>query len=496
MAGHLSEAENAYTGVTDLQLRFDPEGMTQGNGPIAPYGPNLTTFLLLEKGQLAYDRHDYASAILEMTQSIEARAETGNTAGVQEHVISLSFFAMNRPDQALIWAEKALEADPFSPLYQEGIADAKRGMSSQNWPSGGGTTQAEAQERAEIIAAYRAALALNPSLFSAWNNLGVLLIQDGQTKAAIEAFTYAISARQDYGLGWFNLGVVEASRPGFMAFLRSQGALGRAGLLNHGLKGLDPVPTFDDEVYSSGLDVSKPIPADWQLAHTRRTVPTALAIGLISIIAIRLFRTLAEDWLSGRSTERVLTKLMVKTGPISRFAKWRPHPVWTTGISVVAVVWLAGASGVGETLACLAIAVCLFGLHALVPRIASGGGVRRSSFPPASLLTVLLAPFGVCFAPPAPLLTSGEIIESTPRLVRRLGVIVIAATAVLFGIGAWFTAVPIARTATTAALIIVGSALTPVSPLDGARMNLKKWVDHTITVAMTATTVLFVLQYL
>ncbi|MDR0415902.1 MAG: tetratricopeptide repeat protein, partial [Propionibacteriaceae bacterium] len=142
------------------------------------------------------------------------------------------------------------------------------------------------------MATYQAALDLDPSLFSSWNNLGVLLAQDGQAEAAADAFKHAIQAVPDYSYAWFNLGVVAAGQSGFRAFVLSQGALGKAGALDADWKGQDPVLAFDDEVYQSGLDVSKPIPPDWHLAQSVRSNTPVITVGLVLMVLWRLGRDL------------------------------------------------------------------------------------------------------------------------------------------------------------------------------------------------------------
>ncbi|MDR0783910.1 MAG: tetratricopeptide repeat protein, partial [Propionibacteriaceae bacterium] len=491
MAGQPRAAQVLLTEVVDLQLRFDYDGMT-GNEWVAGYQANLESFLYLELGQAAYELRDYPRAISQFLESVEARAQTANVGGVAEQGLSLSYLATNQPDKALEWAQVALAWDPYSPLYAEAVADAKRALSEQvGLPD---TPQA----RAEMMAAYREALALNPSLFSAWNNLGVLLAQAGQTEEAIEAFHQALAARKNYPLAWFNLGVTEASQGGVAAFLRSQGALGQAGLLNRELKDRDPIWAFDNEVYASGLDVSKPIPADWQLSGTIRTTSTGITIGLIIIIALRLGWALGSDWLTGRWREGALRRWQGRPGGLARIVAWRPHPAITTVISAGALLWLGGANGVGEWVLCALVVAAILSLHAFTPHLTSRLPVRHTSYPPGSLMTLIGLPFGVGFAPPAPLVGTGVnglgVVSS--RIVARVGVATVGLLAVLFALGAGLTGVPTARTATTLALILAGSALTPIPPLDGSTVKLNRGADLAVTIVMIAATILFTLQLL
>jgi len=501
MAGNTTDSRDLYQKAISLQSAFDFAGMNPSLGQDS-YRSDFETYLILEEGQAAYEQHDYNSAIDFMTQSIEVREKTGNVGGAQEQVISASYFAMNQPQEALDWAEKALAYDPYSPLYQEAVADAKRALGTQtpsSTPSGTSTSAITPDEsRTEMIVDYQSALDLNSSLFSSWNNMGVLLAQDGQTDAAIDAFKNALAAREDYATAWFNLGTIEASQPGFTAFVLSEGALGKAGLINPDLKDMDPVLTFDDEVYSSSIDVSKPIPADWHLSQSIRSTPTTLTAALIAMIALRVGWAVGKDWFSGRWAEGALRNWSNRPGLVARFTRWRPRPFLTTVVTLAALVFLGGSAGWVESILCASVVVALLLLHAMVPRLpAKNWPVRHVSFPPASLVTILLTPFGLGFAPPAPLATSMPVAnDSTPYLIRRIGLIAIGAATLLYAAGAWITAVPTARTATTMGLVLVSSALVPVNPLDGARLGLNRWIDLLVTLCLIAATVLFALQIL
>ena len=503
------EVANLATATANMQTSHYPELMDWGEVDITgPERPILSTYTYLEEGQYAYDQHDYTKAIELLNQSITARDSTGEMPGVQEHVISLCYFAMNQPQESLDWAQKALAFDPFSPLYQETVADAKRALAvaspSASASPSPGQPSTNIDLRVELIAEYQATLDLNPSMFSSWNNLGVLLAQSGRIDEAVQAFENAITARRDYPMAWFNLGVAEANRSGFWSFLRSQGALGQAGLLNTALKDLEPVFTFDDEVYSTSLDVSKPIPPDWQLASSLRSTPNILTAGLIALIVLRVGWSLGQSWFGDRWAAGALRTWNTKAGPLARFTRWRPHPLLTTLVTAASLLWLSGTAGTLEVALCATVIASLLGLHAFTAHlIARAEPVRHRSFPAASLVTLLLAPFGLGFTPPAPLAAKQTPAEDTsattdwtPVWIRRIGLITIGAAVLLFATGAWLTAVPAARTATTVTLTLISSALLPVHPLDGARLGVRKWIDLAISAALIAATILFALQIL
>ncbi|MDR0415903.1 MAG: hypothetical protein LBH76_01030 [Propionibacteriaceae bacterium] len=105
----------------------------------------LAMYLNLEKGQVAYAQHDYEGTISAMKDSIAWRNEFRQAgAGAQEQVLSLSYFRLGDYQAALDWANAALQADPFSPLYQEAVADARRALGGGADPEAGPTAEPSA----------------------------------------------------------------------------------------------------------------------------------------------------------------------------------------------------------------------------------------------------------------------------------------------------------------------------------------------------------------
>jgi len=490
---------------------------------------SLDAYDALEDAQVYFDQGNFEDALTWSTFSINRRSELwwvttdGSIYGAQyrgtgaaEQLASLSAFSLGQYEDALSYAQSAVELDPRSPLYQEAVAEAMRAL-GQNAPSPGtATSEASLNEspspeaspspepgspqnttdpaRMEMIEAYQSALENDPTLFSTWNNLGVIFAQDGQNDEAVDAFQQAVSVRPDYALAWFNLGVTLASRPGLTSFLGSQGAYGKSAQLDMSLKNQDPVLTFDDEVYRADIDVSKPIPPDWQLSHSFRVRATPLTIGLIAMMVVRGAWSLGQNWFTGRWAEGALHSWVTKPSRWRRFFTSGGTPWWTAIITFVSLLWLSGASGVRENIVLGVGFASLLAVHAVAPALASQQTpLRHTSFLPASLVTLILAPFGLGFAPPAPLADEQG---STPTKVLRSGLIVLAIAAVLFCCSSAITAVPLVRSAATGALVLVSSALVPVTPLDGSHLNLKPWANWTITVVIITLAVLFALGFI
>ena len=472
----------------------------------------VSTYVALEKAQLAYSENSHEVAL---SYAIEAANSTDALGGLQtgaaQQLASLSAFALGDYDVALEWGELALNLDPKSPLYQESVADARRALNQnatstpepsasaspieEPTPSDEPTTSnsnpsVSDPARQEVIDAYWSALDYDQTLFSTWNNLGVLYAQDGQIDEALTCFRQAVSVRPEYPLGWFNLGVAESTQSGVAAFLRAQGSFGKAGILDHNLKNQDSVFTFDDQVYSSNLDVSKPIPADWHLSESVRVNSTPITIGFIALIALRIVWALFADWFTQTSIGKALRTVPAKLPKLWAFTSHRSMPLWTTLVSLGSLIWLAGTSGWKEfTIVGIGFAA-LFALHATAPRLVSRGIPQpHSSVLPASLITLILTPFGLGFAPPAPLVDD----RSRSLVARRSGVFILALIGIVFCVVAGITSVPVIRAATVGCLILLTSALIPIKPLDGSQLDLKRWVGWIVTIAMGTYTVLFAL---
>ena len=470
----------------------------------------LQMYVLQEHGQLSFAQYDFPAALDYMIQSIEARVTAdeqtrgytsgemyvSSVRGAQEQIASMAARQLGQNELAISWAQKAVDADPFSPLYAETLAEAQRAAGGTETPEA--SNPSSDADKLALIDSYRHTLELDPSLFSSWNNMGVLLAQTGQPDAALDAFKRAIQARPDYPTGWFNLGVAWAQGSSFTNFLRSQGALGQAGKFDHKLKQQAPVFRFDEEVYQSGLDVSKPIPPDWLLPQSVRSRPGVLTVGLFILLALRLLGQVGRDQALTLASQRLLSRTQQKSSfsTITRLASWRPHWAITTVISFAALTYVTGGRGPWEIgfgmIVCAALLVAHMVAPSLVIRLNQPTTQpHHVSFLPASLITIITAPFGLGFAPPAPL---QETNDDGPLNMYRAGITTIAAAGVLYAVAAWFTGVPTAHATAMMTLILIASAFLPIKPLDGSNLKLHRWVNWTLTAVMLGITVLFALK--
>ena len=182
-----------------------------------------------------------------------------------------------------------------------------------------------------------------------------------------------------------------------------------------------------------------------------------------------------------------------KRGRLSGLVSARPAAILTTVTTLTGVLWVTGPNGWWESVFVGILCLALLGWHAVTPRLAPGvSGTKHASWLPASAATLVLAPFGLGFAPPAPV----EETELASTKTIRVGVLALAGvTLALAGIAAG-TAVPVTRAAAIAGLIMVSSALVPITPLDGARWGLGRLVSLGATLALAVGTIAVTLGWL
>jgi len=515
--GQYTDAAADLALVINAQHNYDSAGEYNNAGSIEPSVPwhnLLAMYVAEEQGRLAFAQGDYKSAFNDMTNSISLRQKAdadswygiSSVRGDQEQIASLSACQLGKFDNCVKYAQAAVDADPYSPQFAQTLADAKEAATSGTAPatpdpnatpapqetSSPTDPSTDGSDKQTRIDDYRHAVASDPSQFVAWNNLGVLQAQTGRLDTALDSFKHAVLANPDYAIGWFNLGVLWAQLDDFPNFLRSQGALGLASILDPTLKGQVPVFRFDQ-------DTADPIPQEWQQTTSARPHQYVLLIGLFVLIALGLLREAARIPAVRRTADTLLARAQQKSwfSFASRVANWRPHWIITTVISFAALVYVAGLSGRWEYGVGMVICAALLLSHMLAPGLAGQRYydepvvVSHSSFLPASLVTLVTAPLGFGFAPPAPI---AETDYQDPLSMNRAGIAIVSAAGLLYAAAAWYTGVPIARIAAMMCLILVASAFLPIRPLDGSILGLRRWITWALTIIMLGFTMLFALK--
>jgi hypothetical protein len=314
----------------------------------------------------------------------------------------------------------------------------------------------------------RHALHSDPGAFAAANDLGVELARGHDFASAEVALRQAVGAKPDYGLGWFNLGELESLR-GPAHLLASQGAFAKAFTLDATLKDRRRELTIDDSVYRTGLDLSKPLPPRWSLAQTQKAGPAASAgVLAVALLAVGLARSSGQR--AGQLAKQWLEPMRQRLSAI-RSPKWLLRPMWGVVATVVAfmLAYLRHIGSPTETVTyILGLVVMIAAAMYARIGIAMRGklAVTQSAWLPGMAFGLVTGAVG---SPWAPLPVTGVDAESN-RVYLAAPLTLAALSLALFAEAAWSN-VPLAQAFAVAALIMTGSTLLPVEPLDGAKLK-------------------------
>ena len=405
---------------------------------------------------------DYESA----SNDLHAAVDDYNTAlswtakvnglGVRPEVLynnlALAELGLGATATAASLEAKALHSDPMDPAFL---------MTA-------GFIADRAGKIAEAADYDRRALQSDPGAFPAANDLGVELARQHHDSAAVTALRQAVGANPSYALGWFNLGVLEERR-GPLHLLAAQGAFAKAFGLDPTLKDRRHDLTIDASVYRTALDLSKPLPPRWSLAETQKAVPVATA-GLLAalLLGLGLARSsspggtdLAKQWLEplGERLDGVrgLTRLK--------------HPAWAVMATVATFLfaYLHHASSPTEVAAYVLGVLVLTGA-AMYARIAIAAranvATTQTSWLPGMAFGLVSGIIGLPWAALPVVKTSPE----STRVHLAAPLTVAALSVVLFVESAWL-GVPLTQSLAVVALVMAGSTLLPIKPLDGANVG-------------------------
>lgn len=428
-----------------------------------------------DAGALAAAVEDYESARELVPTLVEAGVTQFRPARVDNN-LAVTLAALDRGDEALASAERAVEADPMSPVFllTAGVAADRAG------------------ERGLAIGYYQDALASDPSTFPAANDLGVLLASEGRVAEAAEALRRAVGTAPDYALGWFNVGVVQGDR-GPRHLLSAQGARARANELEPAFADREPTPTADETTYRTELDLSRPLPPRWSFAQLQQVSPVT-SVGLLAVVlAIGLVRT------TGRERGSDLASQYLE--PMNEWLSRAPlvahlrRPLWAVLVTVVVFTLPAlrdPVQGVTEMVAG-AVGILVIAMAGLQMRAARARRlnlpVLQESWPPGMAFGLATASIGAPWAPLPVIRTpaapppgveqhEAETVESGDAAVKRNAALVHAAAPITLGVlalvlfveTAWL-GVPLTRGWAVAALIMTASTMLPIEPLDGAGLS-------------------------
>lgn len=366
--------------------------------------------------------------------------------------LALAYLGLGDIEHAQASITKAVDSDPKNPVFL---------MSA-------GFVAERAGDTGRAIEDNRAALISDPGAFAAANDLGVQLARTHDYGGAAAALRRAVGAKPDYALGWFNLAVVE-SRRGPLHLLTSQGAFARAFRLDPSLKDRRRELLIDGSVYRTALDLSKPLPPQWSLAQSQKTAPVA-SVGLLAaaLIALGLVRSsgggggdLARQWL-----EPLSERLNKIRGP-----QWLRRAAVAMIVTVLAflMTYFRHASGPTEIVAYAVGVAVIAGLALHARKVVADRRdvvVTQGAWPPGLALGLVTGAIGTPWAPLPVANTdadSNHVHLAAPAALAALSV-------VLFVEAAWL-GVPLTLALAVAAIIMAGSTLLPIKPLDGASLG-------------------------
>jgi tetratricopeptide (TPR) repeat protein len=411
-----------------------------------------------QTGDVLLRQHQFADAV-DAYEAAREHAPSGDTADLRIEALDnneagAAVYA-GRPADAARSAEHAVSVDPMNPLFLETEGAAFAGLGRL----------ADAAKR------YQRAVGSDPTLFPAWNDLGVVLARMHRDGGAVAALRRAVAVRPDYAPAWFNLAIV-LDRGGLRQALAAQGSLARAFRLDSGLQGRRRTLISDDNLYITGLDLSKPLPAKWSFSSSQHQAPLpAVGLAFVLLLGLQGARAAGSRGLAG-GTERWLEAARALLGRVHiGLATFAPSV-----IAVAATIALLGWPTVDQTqtnalglaflgLGLLALVALVMRARVLVARHA-GVAVRQRAWAPAILIAVIGAVLGVPWAP-VPIAET----EPAESRVHAAGPIVAAGLGlILLALDAWLQ-VPITQTLGVSAVVMAASMLTPVAPLDGAKMT-------------------------
>ena len=282
------------------------------------------------------------------------------------------------------------------------------------------------------------------------------------------ALRQAIGANPSYALGWFNLGVLEG-RMGPLHLPASQGAFAKAFALDPALKDRRHDLTIDASVYRTALDLSKPLPPHWSLADTQTALPVATA-GLLA--AVLLAAGLARSSSPGGTdlAKQWLEPLGARLDGIRGLTRLR-HPLWAVAATVVTflLAYLRHA-GSPTDIAAYALGVLALTAAAICARIAVA---RRTKVTATQISWLPGLAFGLGTGaiglPWAPLPVVKTDTESTR--VHLAAPLTLAGLSLVLFVESASLGVPLTQSFAVGALIMAGSTLLPIDPLDGAHVG-------------------------
>jgi tetratricopeptide (TPR) repeat protein len=338
----------------------------------------------------------------------------------------------------------------------------------------------------EARAALERAVALDPTLYPAFNDLGILLARDGDTAGARTAFSAAIQAQPTYDLARWNLGIL-ALREGPAGTIEGQRLLAEAIRLQPELRTTPLDFRADEQVYRFGFEAPAP-PAAGAPPGQTYSVGAAVLAATTSVAALgQLVSTVF-----GHGIKTAIGSAEGRLVRLGRGRRWRARqralrrrlPTgargWLTWLGVAAVLaivtaWQAlqagpaiAASGVLIAIAATLVALAAHGIGHLVAARILGGRIIPAAWAPGAVVSLAFLPV---HAATGPFLAERFRARSGGRerawLFHLAGPAANALVAVVAYLLFLAEPAPAFRLVAQIQLAAIGYTLLPVRPLDG-----------------------------
>ncbi|HET8521911.1 MAG TPA: tetratricopeptide repeat protein, partial [Thermomicrobiales bacterium] len=364
--------------------------------------------------------------------------------------------------------ETALRSDPSNPVYLLGKGWVQR-------------LQGESQAAMQTLAQ---AVQIDPTMYPALNDLGVLAVQAGDLSRARQAFRDALAANPEYDLALWNVGVLEMQR-GVRGIPRGQAYLARAILQKPSFVSSGLSYRTDEGIYRVEFNERLKPGAGWSFASATSVATTAF--GFIALMAMILRATVflgtdkiqstVSSWAAGAAawTERTTRRnLALPTGDDWR--RWLPLLVTLPTLAFV-TSWSAlrenHATATANVFLALFAALTAVVAHELGHAVAArkmNAQLRPAQWGPGTLLALVLLPANLNAGPfPGQRVVSKN--DDAVWWVHLSGPL----ANLLVALGAYllffFQPVPILRLIAVVQFAAVSYALLPFDPLDGAALS-------------------------
>ncbi len=447
--GSLGEAYAVLNGLTITQpdVIFPRARFPEWNYAATQVAPLTLT------GTIELEMEDYDAAVITLQEAVDicgpwlGRDVDICQSGVQFNNLAVALLKSGRPGEAAEAAREAIRCDPDNPMFVEALANA--------FEAAGDTENA--------IVGYRETVSKDLTQVTAHNNLGVLLARQGEFVEATAEFVAAVQEQPEYAPGWFNLGVAYSEGSNLRGFLLSQGAFARASHLNSEFRDAAPEWYADENVYDPGLDLSKPLPADWTAGSARHRIPPNFTVLVVAFISL-LVSVVISDSVKNRLTESALERATSSKKLLwsSRAALWIDALVLTAVATITMIRTLGFGTWVVVTGGLLGLAlsgVFLFSRQVLDARL------QHSMHAGAAAVGLLGVPIGIPFVP-VPVLA-----EETSAGVRLRPYLVLGGFALVALVLAWWSRVPLVRSTLDVIVLMLASGAIAVAPFDGNKFH-------------------------